>query len=409
MALPRVTVEQTNGNLGNVAPSTDGITLIIVTGVVDGDVSALDAVYGPFYSLADAEAAGFTETYDDDNSVMAWHQIRDFYADENNTPGTETYVLPVADTVLLSDMVDKDGTYGGVYAQLNGKIRQVCASRIPDGAYTPTYTDGIENDIITAIANAKALRTYEQSQQRPLQVVLEGRNVQTPLSSLKDMRAADGPNAAGVMLVIDQDKSVADKDAAYAKYARAGYAAGIHAGLPVQRDSGRVKNGPVKLYGDAYLSDGSSKIEELDPDTVLGPLHDKGYVFLRQHVNKPGFYYNRSNSCTPLTDDYRYYPYSRVADKADRIANDVYTDEILDDIILNEDGTLPAPTIKDFQGKLEAAVLAQMPGEISSITVFCDPKQNVGTTDKIIAQMNLTPVGYAANIEVPLAFVFNAS
>lgn len=407
MGRPKVSVNQTNGNLGRTAPSQDGTSLLIASAVVDATITALDILYGPYLSLADVEAAGFDEAYDDTNSVMVWHHARDFYALENNTAGTTLYILPVAKTVLVSEMLDTADSYAGALLQtLKGKIKLVIATRIPDGAYVPTYTDGVENDLILALTKAKALRTYEQSQQRPIDIVIEGRNMNGALSSFKDMRDAAGPNAAGVMFVIDQDKDVADEDAAYGLYARAGYVGGYNAGLPVQRDIGRVKNGPVSV-GTPYLSNGTKAIDDLT-DTELDGLHDKGYVFLVQHINKPGYYYNRSNSCTALTDDYAYFTHSRVANKANRIAVDVYTTELVDDIILNSDGTLPAPTIKDFQGKLEQAILANMTGEISVVTVYCDPLQNVATTDSITAELNLTPVGYGANIIVPLAFKLTA-
>src|SRR5690606_31697842 len=93
-------------------------------------------------------------------------------------------------------------------------------------------------------------------------------------------------------------------------------------------------------------------------------------------------------------------------DKAIIITNEVYTDEILDDLDVDENGRIDAGVIKDYQSKIKKAIDAQMttPGEISGVRVVIDPKQNALSTNKVVVQLFLTPKFYSKEIAVQLGF-----
>jgi len=408
MALPKVNVSIQGGNLGRTNPSEDGVTLLIASGVAVAGQFDLGAVLGPFRSPADAEALTINAAYDVTNTCLLYQHIKDFYDQRNNSIGVELYVLPVAKTVTMAQMTDIEAAHISKVTGLEGKIRQVIITRVPDGAYTPSYTDQLENDIITAIGNAQDAVDFYEAKHIPISVVIEGRNVQTTYGSLSNLRGASAYNADRVMVVIGQDADVAAVHAQAAKYAMAGYVAGKLAGIPVQRNIGRVKDGPVRATR-AALSSGA--LMTTISDTIQDALHDKGYVFLRRHPNKAGWFFNDDPVAESLSSDFAFYSDGRVIDKALRIAVEVYTEELMDDVVLTEAGKLPASQIKQFQSLIEDAISRSMGanGEISGVSAYCDPEQVVATTSEIAVELNIFKVGTNRKISVTLGFAINTN
>lgn len=408
MARPDVLIEQTNGNLGRVANTEDGTTAMVVTGVAVADQFALGDILGPFFSVEDARNVGIDAAYDETNSALAYEHIRAFFEGAGN--GTKLYVMVVADTVLLSEMVDKDQPYLAKICSTKKDVKAGVATRIPDAAYVPEYDGQVEEDILLAVTKAKALVAFERSapNHRYMHVYLEGRNWQGNPAMSTDLRSL---NSDRVTIVAGADNDVSTKEVAaatpYLKYAFAGFYAGIKAGLPVQRNAGRVRNGALLLVN-AGMSNGA-KMETFN-DSQLTALHNLGYVFAWDIEGKGGWYINDDHVCTEITSDYAYSTNGRVADKVSRITRQVYVEELLDEVEINpETGGLPVSVAKAFQERLEKVLNILMvntkPKEASAITVYVDPIQNILATDKIEAETNITPVGYPRTIKVTQSFV----
>ena len=103
-------------------------------------------------------------------------------------------------------------------------------------------------------------------------------------------------------------------------------------------------------------------------------------------------------------------------DKAYRLCYDSLLDLMLDELELNEDGTLQAPIVKAWEQKVEDAINRSMTasGELSSedgegCRCVIDPKQNVVATSKIELTLKVRPHGYARYIDVALGFLVTAS
>lgn len=312
MSRPGVSISITNNNLGGLPPSEDGIAGIIVSGVADGSIT-LGEVMGPFLSIVEIEDAGLDADYDTTNSSLAYQHCKDFY--EVAGQGSELYVMVVADTVTMTDLADKANDYAKkMLTTAGGKIRVLGITRVPDGAYTPTYVEEFDDDIWDASAKAQELVAEEFTLYRPVQILLEGMDFQGTAGSAKDLRdAGTGLNTNRVSVVIGSDPDVATGYAA--KYAFLGRVLGALAVLPVQRNIGRVKNGRIPGLLDAGVSNGAN-LSTLS-DVSVTALHDKGYIFALQHVGKAGFFFNDDPTAVPNTDDFSYIGRGRTIDKVD--------------------------------------------------------------------------------------------
>jgi len=402
MGLPKVKIAYGNGNLGQKAASEDGICGIMVSGVAVAGKFALGDIL-TLYSLDDAKNLGIDAAYDTTNTCAAYQQIKEFY-DEAPT-GTQLYVMVVAKTVTMTQMCDKDLNYAAkLLSQTQGKIKHVGITRIPDGAYTPTYDDQFEQDLWDAVTKAKALRTYEEDHFRPVSFWLGGRNFQGAAATAKDLRDPLETNANCVSIVIGNDYNVAISAAHYNKYTSVGLALGKKAAGAVQENIGKVKKGKLKVVTKPGFSNGAAY--ESISETNLEVLANKGYIFLIKHPGKDGIFFNGDHTAAPVTDDYSSQSRRSAIDKAARITRLVYLEELLDDVELDPTtGKLSAGTIKAFQANVEEAINAQMTAakEITKVTCFVDPDQDVLATNKIVVEVSIIPKGMTEEISVTLA------
>lgn len=407
MGKPNVTTPQTNGNTARVAPSEDGISALIVSGIAISGTVVLGDVLGPFTSLADAEALGITALYDTTNTCLAHKHISDFYDGAGN--GAELYVMVVAKTITMKDLCDKANAYAKkLLVAGDGNIRLIGVTRCPDVGYIPTYTGQFEQDLIDAIGKAQLLRIEEYSLFRPVSFILEGRNFQGNASSSLNMRdPVAGPNANRVMVVMGNDADFVAANAYASKYASAGFALGVAAAQPVQRNIGRIRNGRLELLGFGKPGFSNGAAYNSLTETQTDALHDHGFVFFRKIAGKAGTFFNDDSMACPLTDDYPSLAAGRVMDKVARITRTVYVEELLDDIEIDPDlGTLAGSTIKDYQDKVEEAINENMTNkkEIMRVAAVADPEQNVAATDEVSVEIEISRKGTARNIKATLSY-----
>lgn len=403
--LPNVNVAIDNDRLGRIAPSADGVSGLIISGVaVSGSFVLGDILEGN--SLSDFEALGIIKDYDATNTTNAWKHISDFYSWSENK-GVKLYVMVVAKSVLISDMVDKgNANYAKkmlIYANGNIKLLGVC--RTPDAAYVPTYVGQIEADIATAINNAQALYADEFSLFRPLQIFIEGYNWQGNASSSTNMRdTLTGFNANRVSLIIGNDNDYSAANSWAKTYASLGLFLGREAAIPVNRNAGRVKDGKLPII-DGGFSNGNKVTTYTDAN--LDTLDDYGYIFFRPFTGKAGYYINDDHTASPYNQDALYVSHGRVLDKAARIARKVYVEEILDEVQVEAStGKLAPSTCKHYQGIIEKAINDEMAsrGEIVAVKAYVDPDQDVLTTDTINVEVDIVKTGTARKIKVVIGF-----
>ena len=394
--LPRVKILFENGALGSVLPSPDGVLGILCTGVaVAGKFSLLTPYI--IKSFADLETnLGITSTLNA-NIVKLFS---DFYA--MAPEGTEVWLMAFTNTVTLTDMVDLTITTNGKALVLaaNGRLRGLIVARTPASGYVPAaLTAGVDGDVTTAVVKAQALAVWAATTlMAPLFVMIEGRAYTGSAAILTDQSTSTN-NRVGILIGDTGSDS---------SNACMGLLAGRIASIPVQRNIGRVKDGPV-ISLTAYLKD--KKVELGDPESI----HDKGYITLRNFVGRSGYFFSDDHLCTLPTDDYHTLTARRTVDKAYRIAYDTLLNELLDEIPVNDDGTIAATKAKSIETKVENAIINSMTinGELGNnpadqndngVSCFIDHTQNLVSTSQLNVVVKVKPFGYAKYIEVKLGF-----
>lgn len=391
MALPKVSITLLNNQLGQTAQTEDGIAGLIMTGIATGSIALGESKQ--LFSLADAEALGLDASYDTINTTNVHKTIADFYRLAGD--GAELWIQIVANTTLMATICDEaSDILKKLLNDASGRIRIAAVTRVPDGAYTPEYADQLDPDVIAAAAKAQALAESFSGQFKPLRIILDGRDFQGNTGTLLNLKLSTYNRVA---IMLGTDVSGSDN-------AAVGLALGRLANIPVQRNIGRVKDGDLGIAA-AYLTGQTTLIDALT-SAQQDQVHDKGYIFMRKYPAKNGYFFNDDPTATASTDDYNSIARGRVIDKAITIANSVYTDELLDDLDVDDNGFIDAGVVKDYQGKIKAAIDAQMTinNEISGARVVIDPKQNVLANNKVSVDLFIRPKFYSKEIAVTLGF-----
>ena len=390
MSLPGVIIDIANGALGGITQSTEKVVGIIVSAPVAPSGMALGTA--KFYSrLSQVEDDGLDADFDTTNSVNSYRQIKELYS---INPDAQVWIMPVIDTVTMKEICDKTETPCYLKKLLEDSeyaVNVVGVCRVPNGAYVPTYDNGLDDDVADAIVTANSLAEDMIAQGTPVIVIIEGRDYQGVTGDLVSLKTMALNHCAVVICGTD------DADLS----ASVGLVLGAISNIPVQRNIGRVKNGALPIT-EAYLSDGTSVVLNADIETI----HDKGYITIRKFLTRAGFYFSDDPTATADTDDLNTISKRRVINKAVRYAVDTYTDEINEEVILNSDGTISVQSAKYIQSKVESALKTAMlaEGNCSDVKAFVDPAQNVLTNNKITVRVRIIPVGQSKEIEVELGF-----
>lgn len=386
--LPRIKIQYLNGQLGTVGDSPDGLFALVCGATAVEETFTLDTAYS-IRSLDDLKALGVTE----ENNPRLYKHAGDFYNEAEE--GTKLIVFPVDKEATFTELCDKDsGVIKKLITSQNGALRGIfVAGEAREASET---AQGLDGDVFTALSKAQLLAEWATTQLfAPLFIVLEGRGYTG--GRLKNLRG-EAYNRVAV-LIGDTEKG--------SEGAAVGVMAGKLAMLPVHRNLARVKNGalrPIEMYI------GDKKVEE--SASVVADLYDSGYITPRKYVGKSGYFFTDDQlACLP-TDDYAHLTARRTIDKAYRIAYNALLDMMLDELNVNEDGTLMRGIIMAWQQAVESAINRSMTaaGELSAsedgsgCVVYISPEQNVLSTSRIEVVVKVRPFGYARYVDVKLGF-----
>ena len=389
--LPRIKIDYMNGQLGTVGESPDGLFAIVCVATAVSGKFELKKPYS-IRSLSDVARMGIDAT----NNAQLYKHISDFY---NEAPsGTEVVLYGILSSEALTTVLNKESAGGArdLITAMNGKLRGLFVS----GATAEAGSDGVAGSVIAALPVAQQLADWATTDlYAPIFVILEG----TGYAGSYDVidLSENTYNRVGVLL----GDTVAESDSACL-----GTLAGRLSQIPVHRNVGRVRDG--ELFPSAmYL--GQHEVGQAG--TLVDTLYDKSYITPRTYVGRSGYFFADDRlACSP-EDDYAHIANRRVIDKAYRIAYDALLDFMLDEIEVNEDGTMQVGVIKTWQQSVENAINSSMvaAGELSSnggagCECYIDEKQNVLATSKVEVTLRVRPYAYARYIDVQLGFLVNA-
>lgn len=386
--LPRIKISYLNGQLGTVGESPDGLFALVCGATAAGGTFELEKAYS-VRGMDDLAALGITS----EGNPRLYKHVKEFYDEAEE--GTELVVYGVAKSAKMTALLDKtSGSARKLVEGQNGRLRGLFVAG--DGGTTGSVTEGLDPDVLSALPIAQQLAEWATEElYAPLFVILEGRGYTG--EDLRDLSEL-AYNRVGVL--------IGDTEAG-SEGACVGTLAGRLATLPVQRNAGRVKDGalfPTEMYvGNVKVDEGGS---------VIAGLYDKGYITPRKYVGRSGYFFTDDRLACDETDDYAHLAHRRVIDKAYRIVYDTLLDMMLDELEVNEDGTLQAGIVKSWQQAVEDALNAAMTasGELSAgddgegCVCYIDQTQNVLATSKVLVTVKVRPFGYARYVDVSLGF-----
>lgn len=398
MILPRVKIQFLNGQLGIVGESADGLMALICGASAVASTMELNKAY-TITSMDDLAALGVTR----DNNDVLYKHVSEFY-DEAGV-GTKLVLYPVSTSTSATSLCDYTNVEAGYARDLitkqNGNLRGIGIANINAGVAGES-TEGLDPDVFTALPKAQQLAEWATTElYAPLFFVLEGRNYDSS-KELKDL-TQEKYDRVGVTI---------GDTVASSKGASIGTLLGRVASIPVQRNIGRVKNGalaPLKMYV------GANKIDE--SESTIRSIFEKGYIVARKYVGRTGYFYADDNLACDPTGDYSHLAPRRVIDKAYRIAYNLLLDMLLDELEINEDGTLQVGIVKSWQQTVENSINKQMTanGELCASAdgegckCYIDETQNVLSTSKVIVTLKVRPYGYARYVDVNLGFLVESN
>lgn len=360
--------------MGLVAQSDDRVVGLIVSG--DPGVPGTPQQY---FSYADFQArtnpGNIVRT---DYPLDLDNQVRDFYLEAG--AGAELWVLVVEPAATMANVF-----LGGAVANLldtaQGRINVLGIRRWLDGTPAITMLEGLNADVLNAMDEAQAAAVDYASRHQPLRIILDGSHLATDISTLRNLKTLTY-NRVGVCIGTNRAND---------KHAAIGLLLGRIASIPVNRNIGRVKDGAVAT-SEAYLTSGVS-VNAFGLNATA--VHNKGYIFLRKHPNRAGYFWNDDHMACPDTDDYFSLANGRVIDKAARIAFSTFLDELLDTVTVDDKGKVLKTTLKQYQSRIERAIGLSMGAaeEISNVEAFIDPNQDILATSKLVVDLRITPTG----------------
>lgn len=377
-----------NGQLGTVGESPDGLSALVCGAAAVTKKLELGKAY-TLHTFDELATLGVTA----ENNPRLYKHVQDFYTEAEE--GTKLVIYPVDKAKTFTELCDKDtGVIKELIMAANGALRGIFVAG--DGREATVTTNGLDNDLFTALPKAQQLAEWATvSLYAPLFVILEGRGYKGGV--VKDLHK-ETYNRVGVLI---GDTVKASEGAAV------GLMAGRLATLPVQRNIARVKNGALKPIT-MFL--GGKPVEE--NASAVSDLYDAGYITPRKYVGKAGYFFTDDRLACEQTDDYAHITARRTIDKAYRIAYTALLDLMMDELAVNDDGTLRHGIIMAWQQMMENAVNRAMTaaGELSAdengagCKAYIDPKQDVLSTSKIELVLKVRPFGYARYVDVKLGF-----
>ncbi len=386
-----VNITLANGQLGATLQTADGTCGMVLTGLSESGGYTLGT---PILvtSLDNLATQGISQT----GNVFAYRQVKEFYQEAGS--GAKLYLLLVPGTMKVNQMADGTNGNGAVklldYAAGAIKVLGIISNDTlvyPGGTGLLT-THRINEDVYTAASNmAITANTYSLAQ-KPFRCIIGGTSYTGTPASLTPITPGNNNHRTAIFI----------GDTVSGNAACLGLVLGRMSIIPVQRKISRVRTGAMTNSA-AYLN--ATTLESTGGDA--GVIATQGYMTWKIYAQRSGYYISGDETISDVLNDYRYLSRGRVMDKVQVLAYQTFVQEVDDEIPINTDGTLDAGFCKWLSSQMENQINNTMTAnnEISSVSCYINPNQNILSTNTLSITIGIVPVGYATVINVTLSFV----
>lgn len=378
---PKVSVSVSTGNLLRQIQVIDGVAGIVGTCTQTGNIGTVQKVFG----YDDAVAKGYTVA--DEPFMNA--QIRMFYDELGGNQ--ELWIMGVEDTMTRTQMCTLSNGNGikKLLLESQGRVNLVYVCR---DDYTTFILEGfyLNGDVTGALTSSKALCQYQQSINRPIRLLIEGR-INSDFEEPEEINSYNNTYAGVVIGSTTDDNAGTLGVLALARACK--YAAHVKLG--------NGQNGALSI-SQAYI--GSQKVENFLPE-VLDSLSDKGYIIVHKREGAAGYYFGVDNMAG--TDDFHILVHGRLIDKAQRIATATSTPFLETSVRVNPDGTINATDATYLEEVIIAQIKSQMRNQISGVDVIVATDQDIINSSTLPIQVKIQPLGYLTWIAITMGLTTN--
>ena len=382
MALPQVQIEIAQGRLGRIQPVGEQMALVHTATTVSSTF-LLNTPY-TIRSVKDADTLGLNTSSNTD----LYQQIKDYYQVLGD--GATLLVLGVSKTTTFSTLAATTSTLSTLLNN-NPGITLLGISHQEHTSISPrAAVNGLRGNIQASVALLNGLAERYTNQSRPFHIILGGSN----LSSFNDLISYKTGSYSNTSLLISSIRK--------STQAAVGFTLAYLATLPVQRKLSRVRNGALPIAAAYFTNQTTTE----DSYSTYADLHDKRYLFIRTYAGRTGYYFADDTNLTQVSSDYASLASRRVLNKIIRISQDVFLNEIGQEVAIEADGTLSPAAARYYETLIENAITLQMvsEGALSNIQAQVDERQQVLKNDELRVQLEAQPVGYTNTLRVNVGF-----
>jgi|GEM_PF-367424 len=365
---PNVIANVTNGNLQRQVLVTDGVAGIVGTAKVVGNIGKVVTVY----SLADAVEKGYTELAE----PFLYRHILEFY---NELGGSqELWILGVEDTMSMESICTSTNANGlkKLLAVSKGRVNMVGVCRNPAVSYN-AGTGFLDQDVPKALITAKVLAKYQQSINRPVRILIEGRVNDATVIPIDQPTSSENTYCGVVLGGTKPDKS-----------ASIGVALGRAVKYPAHVKLGDGMNGVLSVTS-AFI--GAKPVDEFDP-VELNNFTNAGYIHYHTREGVSGYFFSVDKMAG--NDDFKILVLGRLMDKAQRISTSSATPFLETSVRITKDGKINDADAAYLEQNIKSQLLLQMQEQISNADVLIPVDQDLISTNTLGIQVKIQPRGY---------------
>lgn len=373
---PSVKTNVTNGNLQRQVLVTDGVAGIVGTAKTTENIGIVRTVY----SLDDAIKKGYTEA----DEPFLYRHILEFY---NELGGSqELWILGNEDTMTMESACTSTNQ-NGVRKLLNvskGRVNLVGVCRNPASSYD-AGTGFLDQDVKKALVTSKVLGQYQQSINRPVRILIEGRVKNQSVTPIDEPKTSENTFSGVVLGGTKNDGS-----------ASIGVALGRAVKYPAHIKLGDGMNGILSVTS-AYI--GTRPVDEYDP-VELNNFTNAGYIHYHTREGVSGYYFSVDKMAG--TDDFHILVHGRLIDKAQRISTSSSTPFLETNVRMTKDGKINDADALYLEQNIKTQLLLHMADQISDADVIIPTDQDLINTSTLEQQIKIQPLGYMTWIIINL-------